>query len=267
MPTRCAVVASAFALFTVAAFAPRQAAAQSASGAGACAAWDATYKISATLRITDTPMGAGDGTHRVGPGTLVLRFEDGDANQPPQVQLRGFELHEHFSVEPKSAFWSATIVTDSLTQATADGDGIVARGALATSAQAPTLQWTDLVRGYRSDGSLTCTGSLCGNFGAPAAGRTATHMAPHPVKFEPLRFGASGLTFDMVGYAVVAQDASPRQKTLLLLSGRAASWVCVRPRGVASKQPAGGPSQPPARSAPAPSPSSSVPASKPPASP
>ena len=76
-------------------------------------------------------------------------------------------------------------------------------------------------------------------------------MAAHPVKFEALRFGASGLTFDMVGYATVAQDASPRQKTLLLVTGRASSRVCVRPRGAASKAPVSPPSIPAAQSAPA----------------
>jgi hypothetical protein len=215
-----------------------------AEGNGDCAAWDATYKISATLRITDTPMGAGDGSHNVGPGSLVLRFEDEDPTQPPRVQLRAFELHEHFSVEPKGAFWSATVVTDALAQAVADGDGVIARGAVTSGPPAPTLQWSGPIQAYRSDGALNCTGSLCGNFGAPPPGRSPTHTAPHPVRFEALRFGSSGLTFQMVGYAVVSQDASPRQKTLLSVSGRASSWVCVRPRAAASKGSGGAAARP-----------------------
>jgi hypothetical protein len=221
---------------------PAAEASTQASGAGAapvapavrdCAAWDATYKITGTLRITETAMGAGDGSHPVGPGTLVLRFIADDPAQPPRVELRSFELHEHFSVEPKGAFWSATVVTDALARATPDGDGVVARGTVAPAAGtggAPTLRWDGPIPTYRSDGAVNCTGSLCGNFGAPPPGRSPTRTATHAVKFEPLRFGASGLTFEMLGYSVVSQDQSPHQKTMLAVSGRAASWVCTRPR-------------------------------------
>jgi hypothetical protein len=219
-PTRSGVVAAALA--SMAAFAPCSALAEDVKD---CAVWDATYKLSATLRITDTPSGAGDGSHKVGPGTLVLRFDVSDPAQPARVELRAFELHQHFSIEPKAVFWSGKVVTDALARATPDSDGVIARGAVSGS----TLQWTSQVHGYRSDGAVNCTGSLCGNFGAPPPGSSPTHTPVHDVRFEPLRFGASGLTFDM-GFAVVSRAASPRQTTLLQLGGRAASWVCVRPR-------------------------------------
>jgi hypothetical protein len=179
-------------------------------------------------------MGAGDGSHRVGPGTLVLRFVTDDASKPPQVELRSFSLRERFSVEPKGGFWSATVATDALSRATPDGDGVAARGVVSSGTGGPTLSWGGPVNGYRIDGIVNCTGSLCGKFGAPPPGRSPTGTAPHGVRFEPLRFGSSGLTFEMLGYSVVSQAESPRQKTTLRLSGKAASWVCVHPRTAAS---------------------------------
>jgi len=200
-----------------------------------CAAWDATYNVSGELRITETQMGAGDGTHHVGPGTLVLRFiVADDAAKPPHVELRGFELHQRFSVEPKGVFWSATVATDALARATPNPAGVAARGILSNGAGAPTLRWDGPVSGYRVDGVMNCTGSLCGKFGAPPPGRSPTGTAPHPVKFEPLRFGGSGLTFEMLGYSVVSQDESPRQKTALHLFGKASRWVCAQPRTAVS---------------------------------
>jgi hypothetical protein len=220
MPIRTGVAAAALATLTAPVFS-RSASAEDASR---CTTWDATYKLSGTLRITDTQAGAGNGTYRVGPGTLVLRFDAQDPARPARVELRSFELHQHFAVEPKAVFWSGKVVTDAMARATPDGDGVMARGTLTGD----TLRWSGQVNGYRSDGSLECSGSLCGNFGAPPQGRSATHSAAHPVTFESLRFGGSGATFDMVGFSVVSRGASPRQTTLLQLKGRAASWVCVR---------------------------------------
>jgi hypothetical protein len=192
-----------------------------------CAVWDATYTLSGVLRISDTQMGAGDGAHRVGPGALVLRFF---VERPePHVELRAFDLREHFAIMPRAVFFSATVFTDAIAKATPDDDGVIARGVLATTPAGPTLRWSSPVRAYRSDGVLSCEGSLCGKFGAPAPGRSATHTPPHAVRFESFRFGGSGLTFEMMGYSVVSEEASPRQKTSLHLEGRASSWVCVEP--------------------------------------
>ena len=190
-----------------------------------CAAWEATYAVSATLRITDTPMGAGDGVHRVGPGTMVLRFDDEDGAQPGHVELRSFDLVQHFAVEPSGAFFSATIVTQADARVTPDASGAAARGTVVGD----LLRWAGPVLGYRTDGAIGCTGSLCGKFGAPPPGRSEIHGAPHAVQFQSLRFHASGATFQMP-YALVSQDAAPRQRTFLSLEGRATSWVCLRPR-------------------------------------
>jgi hypothetical protein len=200
--------------------------ADAGTGAGAgCVVWDATYALSGTLRISDTPMGAGDGVHAVGPGTMVLRFDDGGGAAPGHVEIRSFELLEHFALEPKSFLVSAQIITHVMARATADESGAIASGTVSGDA----IQWDSPMRGYHTDGALQCTGSLCGNFGAPQPGRTPLHGAPRPVRLAPFRFKASGLTFQMP-FVLVSQDKSPPQKSLLALAGRAKSWVCAQAR-------------------------------------
>ncbi len=196
-----------------------------ASAGAGCAVWDATYALAGTLRISDTPMGAGDGVHAVGPGLMVLRFDDAGDGGPGRVELRSFELLEHFSLEPQSFLVSARIVTHVMARAAADESGVIASGTV----EGDAIHWDTPLRGYHTDGALECTGSLCGNFGAPAPGRTELHSAPRPVKLAPFRFKASGLTFQMP-FVLVSQDRSPPQKGSLALSGRAKSWVCAQPR-------------------------------------
>jgi hypothetical protein len=171
-------------------------------------------------------MGAGDGVHAVGPGTLVLRFDEEDGQKPGHVELRSFEILQHFSLEPKSFVMSAQIVTHAMAHAAADASGVIAVGTVAGDA----IRWDTPMRGYHTDGTLACDGSLCGNFGAPPAGKSPIHTPPRTVQLPGLRFKESGLTFQMPP-TLVSQDTSPPQKGYLALSGRAKSWVCVRLRG------------------------------------
>ena len=182
-----------------------------------CTAWDITYSITATLRITETPMGAGDGVHTVGPGALVLRLDD-----RARATLMAFELREFFAVSPRAVVWNATVVTDVTMRATPDSSGVAGGGVLAND----VLRWAGPIRGYRSDGALTCDGSLCGKFGAPPPGRTELHWPPAPVRFQPLQFDEGGATFRMP-YTLVSHTESPRQRTYLALAGREAHRTCA----------------------------------------
>jgi hypothetical protein len=194
-----------------------------------CGAWDATYTLSGTLRITGTPMGAGDGVHPVAPGKLVLRFDDQDGQKPGHVELRSFEILQVFSLQPKSFIMSAQIATYAMARASAAPSGVVAAGTVAGDA----IRWDTPMRGYHTDGTLSCDGSLCGNFGAPPQGKSPIHTAPRNVQLSPFRFKDDGWTFQMA-QALVSQDTSPPQKGYLALLGRAKSWVCVRPRGASA---------------------------------
>jgi hypothetical protein len=62
-----------------------------------CAAWVSDYALAARLRLDDTPFGAGDGVHDIGPGQSsrpLLRARSSDAGArellvaPPQGRTR-----------------------------------------------------------------------------------------------------------------------------------------------------------------------------------
>lgn len=189
------------------------------TGSEHCSAWDVTYSVTAILKITETPLGAGDGVHAVGPGTLVLRLDE-----HARATLIAFELREYFAISPKAVLWNATVVMDATMRATPDASGAAGGGVLAND----VLRWAGPIQGYRSDGALTCDGSLCGKFGAPPAGRTELHWPPTPVRFQPLQFAQGGATFEMP-YALVSYSESPRQRTYMALVGREAHRTCAPP--------------------------------------
>jgi hypothetical protein len=183
-----------------------------------CTVWEVTYSINATLRVTETLMGAGDGIHTIGPGSMVLRLDDHG-----RATLTAFELREYFAISPKALVWNATVVTDATLRATPDASGVAGGGTLANDA----LWWEGPIQGYRADGVLICDGSLCGKFGAPPAGRSEMHLPPAPVHFQPLRFTDGGATFQMP-YSLVSHSESPRERTYLALAGREANRTCAQ---------------------------------------
>jgi hypothetical protein len=222
----------------VAAFAPYDAAGQElettieapsetasvTAAAAPCSAWDVTYSLSGTLRISDTPMAAGDGVHAVGPGALVIRFDDRAGAPSGHARVLSFELAEHFAVHPQAVLWNARVTTDASARAAVDGGRPTAEGMLAGD----VLRWDGPVRGYRTDGALTCDGSLCGRFGAPPPGRSPLHFASGDVHFQPLRFARGAASFEMP-YALVAESESPKQRTFLAMAGREVHRVCAQP--------------------------------------
>jgi hypothetical protein len=197
----------------------------SVTPAAACNAWDVTYALSGTLRISDTPMAAGDGVHPVGPGALVIRFDDRAGSPSGRARVLSFELAEHFAVHPQAVIWNARIVTDASARTASDSGG-AAEGTLAGG----VLHWNGPVRGYRTDGALTCDGSLCGRLGAPPPGRSPLHVDSGAVQFQPLRFAQGAGSFEMP-YALVAQSESPKQRTFLAMAGREVHRTCVSPAG------------------------------------
>ncbi len=55
---------------------------------GACAD-EVEYEVTADMKITDTPLGEGNGVFAVGPGRVVLRFEGAD------VKMTTYAMHAH----------------------------------------------------------------------------------------------------------------------------------------------------------------------------
>jgi hypothetical protein len=205
------------------AFLPREATAQLSISdlSPTCAQWELAYAITGTLRVTETQMGAGNGTFQVGPGTLVLRVDARGA----RVKLTELQLRERFAIHPSAMMWNATVVTDVAARAPSDAAGAVAVGSRTANG---VVQWAEPLRTYRSDGVLTCDGSLCGKFGAPPAGRSELHQVSRTVRLEPLRFDRDGQVFHM-DFALVSSSESPHQRTYLALVGRRTAKRCVEP--------------------------------------
>jgi hypothetical protein len=193
----------------------------SASADGpACSGWDVEYALNGTLKITDTLMGAGDGVYAVGPGKAVIHFEDRGGNPGGHAKLTSYGIHEHVSVTSKALFLSATVVTDTSSRAT--GDGASTEGNLNDH----TLAWSGPIRTYRTDGTMTCDGSLCGKFGAPPPGSSEVHMGPRTIQPAPYQFAPDMKTFSMA-FIQTSQSDSPKQTSFEAISGRETKRTCV----------------------------------------
>lgn len=188
-----------------------------------CEAWDIEYSLSATLSLRDTPMNAGNGDYNIGPGRTVLRIENHGGTPIGPVQMRSYEMKERFQLVSKNVLFTTKVDTDVRTMATPDACGIVTSGML-TGKRAV---WSKPVSGYRSDGTLTCDGSICGQFGAPPAGTSEIHVGPDSVNFKQFEFSPDLRTMTMQSTQVAKSD-SPKQTAYLALSGREVRRTCVK---------------------------------------
>jgi hypothetical protein len=184
--------------------------------------WEVEYTLAANLKLTDTPMGEGNGVYGIGPGKVVLRYDEAPG-RPGGVQMLEYKMREYFTIHSKTLFWTTTVVTDTRTSAMPDACSIAADGTLDNRR---VLRWRTPIRGYHTDGTLTCTGSLCGKFGAPPEGQSPFHVAPHAVGFKPFVFGPDMTTFTMET-THVSQTTMPKQSAEIALSAREVRRACV----------------------------------------
>jgi hypothetical protein len=210
----------AIASVAVATLAPRRSA---TAEEAPCDAWDVEYVLSGMLQLSDTPMNAGDGNYAIGPGRMVLRYANVDGRPGGAVEMRAYVMRERFEIESRALFWKTHVLNDSSTTVAYDGCGVAARGVL----EGTTLRWSTSIAGSRTDGTMTCTGSMCGSFGAPPPGRSELHVPPHPVLFNSLQFARDMKTFTMPS-AWVAKTEKPKQTSHLALAGRESQRACVR---------------------------------------
>lgn len=206
-------------LFTIALLIAIAVQREAAADDATCAAWDVEYALGGTLAIRNTRMGAGDGDHTIGPGTLTLRYESAQP-APGSVRMTGYSMKSFFTVEAKALVFNTKVTTD--TQTVAAGSCSVAEGTLAKT----RLSWNGPVRGYKTDGTLTCDGSMCGKFGAPPQGKSEYHTPAENVTFGSFDFAADMKTFTMAA-SQVSKSESPQQTTYLALSGRESKRTCL----------------------------------------
>jgi hypothetical protein len=185
--------------------------------------WEIEYALAANLKLTETPMGEGDGIYPIGPGKVVLRYENKGGQPGGDVKMQQYQMRESFTITSRTLFWTTSVITDTNTAATPNACSIAAEGTLDGNRR---LQWRTLVRGYHTDGTLTCRGSLCGKFGAPPPGQSALHIGPYPVRFNPFVFAPDMTTFTMATTHVSKTDM-PKQSGEVALSGREMRRACV----------------------------------------
>ncbi len=186
--------------------------------APACAAWDVEYALAGTLQLTDTPFGKANGTHKVGPGKLVLRFEENSA----RVSLRSYTMRQSIRMAVTAFFATIHITADSTTSSAPDGCGVAAEGAL----EGNTLLWKTRVRAVRTEGTLTCAGAKCGSFGSPAPGSSPIKIGPQDMRVRAFEFSSDRKTFTMP-FTLGAKTESPKQTSFLALTGHEVKRTCV----------------------------------------
>jgi hypothetical protein len=215
---RTLVAAAVVAVGVVAA--PRGGSAQP-STASACGAWEIEYVLAGRLELSDTPFGQGDGAHPIGPGTVVLHFEDAGGQPGGHVKMVSYDMRQSFKVASKTIFGSISVSNEAETKAGPDACG-APEGTLTGS----SIEWSRPVPGLHTEGSTTCDGSFCGRAGAPPPGSSGLHIAPHPAQFKPFTFGPDMKTFTMASMFVSKTDV-PKQTAHLVLSGRETRRECV----------------------------------------
>ena len=192
-----------------------------ADAAPACNAWEIEYAATGQLRLSDTPMGAGNGTHAIGPGKIVLRFDDVGGQPGGSVKLTSYEMANKFTVDAHVLGLGTTVVNDTITRTTGNVCGVAAEGALGGDR---LVRWPSPWNGVHTDGTQTCSGSMCGKFGAPARGQSAFHTPPHPVAFKPFAFAADMKSFHM---DEAVTNRSSRDTVNMTLDGRETRRACV----------------------------------------
>jgi len=182
---------------------------------GACVD-EVEYDVTSNLQITDTPLGEGNGTFAVGPGRVILRFDGAG------VKMAKYAMREHVTVTAKNIGFRTTVVSDTSTTATPNACGSVAEGTLEGS----TIRWQTPVRGMRTDGTITCSGSFCGKFGAPPRGQSTFHDGPLDIRFSSFSLSPDRKTFTMP-MTFMSKTSSPKQSASMSLAGREAKRACV----------------------------------------
>ncbi len=189
----------------------------------ACNAWEVEYSLAAQVQLSDTMMGAGDGVHAIGPGKLVLHFDNVNNAPGGNVKVMTYDMTDQFTVDAKVMGVGTHIVNDTHTQTTPNICGVAAQGALGSDR---VVRWSGVWNGIHTDGHVTCGGSMCGRFGGPPAGQSEVHTPAHPAAFKPFEYAPDMKTFHM-DYSVTAKSTSPSQTSKITFNGRETRRSCI----------------------------------------
>jgi hypothetical protein len=201
----------------------------------ACASWVVEYVLSpgSQLKIEGTPFGAGNGTFNIGPGRLKLRLSSrhGKPALKGKVEVVSYTMRAHVPVTTKVLGMRTTVTSDTATHVEKDRCGRVAKGLF----KGTQLLWTTPFRRYRTDGTITCRGPLCGRFGAPPEGRSEVHIPPRPVRLMPLTFKAGDPKHFTSTFYLMDKTKSPPSKNYMRLVGHEVARSCEKTKHVCGR--------------------------------
>lgn len=175
-------------------------------GAGACMVWEITYELTGSVfELSATPFGAGDQVNtlttpydandHVGPGTIVMRFQDVGGSPGGLAAISAYTMAMHF-------------VVDGVTKVATDLDataGPSACGVTTGELEGNTVTWDpSALVGHHSVGQVLCTGALCSFGGLPNGDPVPIDETnDHPL--SDFVFASDLKTFSMAK-TVIAQD-------------------------------------------------------------
>ena len=166
------------------------------------------------LDIRNTPLGAGDGTQDIGPGTLVLRLPADSAGNliDGPVTLVSYNMAVEFTI--------ADVETDLDAEAVPEDDCGVAQGSIENG----SLTWDTAVLDYRQYGTITCRGSqlICGLAGFEKD-VPEERDSTHDQDFNSFVFG-EGPQFEMDWVEIPNEDAG--DSFLRLVGAEASRGTC-----------------------------------------
>jgi hypothetical protein len=166
-------------------------------------AWEIEYTLTARLRLSDTMMGAAAGVYPVGPGRIVLRYDNVGAEPGGTVKVTSYDMTTRFTVAARFFGIGTTVASDTTTRGKPNVCGVIGMGRVGADR---VIRWSGPWNGIHTDGHLKCSGT-CGRFGAPPKGTSAMHMPPHPVAFAAFTVSPDKKTLHM-GYTVVNKTSS-----------------------------------------------------------
>ncbi len=189
-----------------------------------CNTWEVEYSLAAVVQLSDTAMGAGDGTHAIGPGKVVLHFSNDSGKLGPDVKLMTYEMTDQFTVNAHVFGVGTTVTNDTKTHTTPNICGVSSQGTF--TEREHIVRWNMLWNGMHTDGKVRCNGSMCGRMGAPPSGESDVHTPAHPVAFKAFEYGPDMKAFHM-DYSVTAKSTTPSQTSRITFTGRETKRSCI----------------------------------------
>jgi hypothetical protein len=207
--------------------------------------WEVEYDLAGSeFETRNTPLGAADTTHVVGPGTMTVRFEadasgsEGSIREGGTAHIVQLDLMQQFTLRTRVFGFRADVTTrirSAIPDNRWDGNpaGRVSMGSSDGTINGATMTVTAPgMRSYHTLGSVLCEGSGC-RFGRLRSGvATRIDSDRDVIELRALYFGAGG-PLNRAGFMSneIALPLTPRAAPYLRLLGREVHRIFVPPTG------------------------------------